>query len=349
MARIAEEEIERIKREIDLAELVSSASVELRAHGDNLIGLCVFHSDRNPSLVITKSKNLFHCLGCGAAGSVIDWIMKRERVSFRHAIEILREKLSPLAASSLAADAGRGNKVKAAINLSADSQKLINETVAYYHSHVEEAFPYLASRGLDDEEMIEHFQLGFANRTLGYHVPNKLLKAGREIRTRLIEVGLLRESGHEHFSGSLTIPIIDEAGNVSEIYGRKITSGLRKGTPLHLYLKGKHKGVWNWQALVGAKEVILCEALIDALTFYAAGFRNVTASYGVNGLTEDHLAAFQRYGTKRVLIAYDRDEAGDKAAQSLAEKLTATGIACSRIEFPWGEDANEYALAIARD
>src|ERR1051326_3172629 len=104
MARIPEAEIERLKREVALAELVRRAGVVLQAHGDNLIGLCPFHNDHNPSLVVTQSKNLFHCLGCGAAGSVIDWVMKRERVSFRHGVEILRQQFPSLAAE-LAADA----------------------------------------------------------------------------------------------------------------------------------------------------------------------------------------------------------------------------------------------------
>src|SRR5262249_8436749 len=132
------------------------------------------------------------------------------------------------------------------------------------------------------------------------------------------------------------------------IYGRKVTSRLREGTPLHLYLKGPHRGVWNWQGLVDAQEVILCEALIDALTFYVAGFHNVTASYGVNGFTTDHMDAFRHYGTRRVLIAYDRDEAGDRAAQELADRLNSANIKSYRIAFPIGMDANEYAQQQAR-
>jgi DNA primase len=106
-----------------------------------------------------------------------------------------------------------------------------------------------------------------------------------------------------------------------ELYGRKIT-------PNHLYLPGEHHGVWNEEALIASKDVILCEALIDALTFWAAGFRNVTASYGTNGFTADHRAAFERHGTRRVYIAYDRDEAGDKAAAKLADELIEMGIEC---------------------
>jgi DNA primase len=99
------------------------------------------------------------------------------------------------------------------------------------------------------------------------------------MRSRLQRLGILRESGHEHFNGSVVFPIFDLEGNVLGMYGRKITPNLREGTPLHLYLPGPHRGVWNEHALQASKEIILCESIIDALTFWCAGFRNVTASY----------------------------------------------------------------------
>ncbi len=104
--------------------------------------------------------------------------------------------------------------------------------------------------------------------------------------------------------------------------------------------------MWNEEAFLASKEIILCEALIDALTFWVAGYRNVTASYGVNGFTKDHRAAFERHGTERVYIAYDRDEAGDKAADKLAAELMEKGVECFRVQFPKGQDANEYALKV---
>ena len=104
--------------------------------------------------------------------------------------------------------------------------------------------------------------------------------------------------------------------------------------------------MWNAAALAASKEIILCEALIDALSFWCAGYRNVTAAYGVEGFTPDHLAAFQSCGIERVLIAYDRDEAGDRAAEKLSGQLNAAGLDCYRILFPKGMDANEYALKV---
>ncbi len=155
-----------------------------------------------------------------------------------------------------------------------------------------------------------------------------------------------RESGHEHFNGSLVVPIFDEAGRVTEMYGRKVTAKLRPGTPLHLYLPGGASGRLEFAVISSEREIILCEALIDAMTFWSAGYRNVTAAYGVEGFTEDHRAALRQYGTERVYIAYDRDEAGDRAAAKLAEELAAMGIEVLRVKFPKGMDANEYALKV---
>ncbi|WP_226938949.1 toprim domain-containing protein [Janthinobacterium sp. FT14W] len=142
--------------------------------------------------------------------------------------------------------------------------------------------------------------------------------------------------------------MIDTNGVIHEVYGRKVLNNLRAGTAYHLYLPGPHADVWNEEGVISSGgEMILCEALIDAMTFWVHGLRNVTASYGAGGFTDDHLAAFQRHGVKRVLIAYDRDDAGNQAAAALAEKLTAQGIGCYRILFPKGMDANEYALKMA--
>jgi len=92
VARIPEDEIERLKEEVSLERLVAGAGIELRRHGADLLGLCPFHDDHEPSLVISPKKNLWHCLGaCFTGGSVVDWVMRSEGVSFRHAVELLRD------------------------------------------------------------------------------------------------------------------------------------------------------------------------------------------------------------------------------------------------------------------
>ena len=200
MARVPEHEIERLKKEISVVRLAQARGVSLARSGDNLIGLCPFHDDREPSLVITPEKNLWHCLGaCQAGGSVIDWVMRAEGASFRHAVELLRRgaSLEPIAR----ADAG--------------DAELLSRVVDHYHATLREsaeARAYLQARGLEHPEVVEHFRLGLANRTLGYKLPQGRVKDGAALRTKLMELGVYRESGHEHFSGCLVIPLFDAGG-----------------------------------------------------------------------------------------------------------------------------------------
>ena len=346
MARIPQAEIERLKSEVAVERLVEASGVALKRGGKDLLGRCPFHEDAEASLVVTPAKNLWHCFGCQVGGGPIDWVMKSQGVSFRHAVELLRND-APLAAP--VAKESTVRRLPPPVALDADDGRLQAQVVSYYHETLRaspEALAYLKARGLDSAELIDRFKLGFANRTLGLRLPLGNRVAGAEIRSRLRKLGVIRESGHEHFNGSLVVPVYDEQGAVAEMYGRKITRALTPGTPLHLYLPGPHRGVWNWEALQASKEVILCEALIDAMTFWCAGFRNVTASYGVEGFTDDILSAFKRHGTERVLIAYDHDAAGDKAAAKLAARLMAEGLECWRVQFPHGLDANEYALKV---
>ncbi|MGB3562398.1 MAG: CHC2 zinc finger domain-containing protein, partial [Thermoanaerobaculia bacterium] len=352
MTRIPDAELEQLKRQVSVERLAAARGVELKRHGKDLLGLCPFHDDHEPSLVISPEKNLWHCLGaCRQGGSVIDWVMKAEGVSFRHAVELLRKDFPSRAVSQRKPPKHSSvPKLPSPVELETEDSELLAQVVGYYHETLKEspeALDYLKSRGLADPELIDRFQLGYANRTLGYRLPSRDAKAGQEVRQRLQRIGILRQSGHEHFNGSLVIPVFDREGRVVEIYGRKIRRDLRKGTPWHLYLPGPHRGVFNLSGLASSKEVILCESLIDALTFWRAGFRNVTASYGIEGFTREHEEAFEACRVERVLMAYDRDEGGARAAKALAEKLLAQGIACFRVEFPRGMDANEFALKVS--
>jgi len=329
MARIPDDQIERLKHEIALQRLAEGIGIVLKPCNQELRGLCPFHEDHDPSLFIHPVKNLFHCKGCGANGSPIDWVMKAEGISFRHAVELLQADYQPLAAGSVKQSTVK--KLPTTLERSVEDAKLLVQVIDYYHQALKnspEALAYLEKRGIASSEAIDRFKLGFANRTLGYRLPAKNRKEGAAIRGQLQRIGLLRSSGHEHFNGSIVMPVIDETSRVLEVYGRKINDNLRKGTPTHCYLPGAHAGVWNEAALKASKEIILCESLIDALTFWCAGYRNVTTSYGIEGFTSDHLAAFKQHHIERILIAYDRDEAGNRAADKLSEQLIAEGLDC---------------------
>lgn len=363
MARIPDEALERLKREVSLARLIEAQGLKLIVQGKDLACRCPWHEgDDTPSCIVSPKTNLWHCFGCDAGGSVIDWVMRRHKVSFRHACELLGKQHPALAAATSTNIAPPATvklspgKLRTAqsFSLAAGDQELLDQVIDFYHTTLKaspEALEYLERRGLGNPELIERFRLGFANRTLGYRLAPKQYKAGAEMRTALQRVGILRDSGHEHFNGSIVVPLFGASADgaprpVVGAYARKLLDNLRVGTPKHLYLPGPHRGVFNREGFQGQPEIILCEALLDALTFWASGYHNVTSCYGVNGMTEELLGALKTCGAQRILIAFDRDEAGDRGAEALSKRLTAEGLDCFRLLFPKGMDANAYACAV---
>jgi DNA primase catalytic core len=362
MARIPDTELERLKREVSLARLIEAQGLTLISQGKDLACRCPWHDgDDTPSCIVSPKTNLWHCFGCDAGGSVIDWVMRMHKVSFRHACELLAKQHPALAAASMNTPAAAvklsAGKLRTAqsFSLAAGDQELLDQVIDFYHTTLKsspEALEYLERRGLGNPELIERFRLGYANRTLAYRLAPKQYKAGAEMRTALQRVGILRDSGHEHFNGSIVVPLLGGDSNdpmaraVVGAYARKLLDNLRAGTPKHLYLPGPHRGVFNREGLEGQSEIILCEALLDALTFWAAGYRNVTSCYGVNGMTDELLGALKSCSAQRILIAFDRDEAGDRGAEAVAKRLTAEGLDCFRLLFPKGMDANAYACTV---
>ena len=352
MPRIPENEIDRIKRETDLVALVRSRGVELHKHGSkDFAGKCPFHQDDSPSFIVSPDKGLFHCMGCGAAGNAIQFVGKFDGVSFRHAFELLDAgsvAFSPASPTGERVKLATVPRLESPVAMDADDRVLMTQVLDYYHERLLKtaaAVEYLKGRGLWHEEAVKRFRLGFADRTLGLRLPEANRKAGEEIRTRLQALGLFRENGREHFNGCVVLPIHTGAGDVGEMYGRRIGKP-NVGAPKHLYLQGPHGGIWNAEALA-EPELILCEAPFDALTFWVNGFRNVTFIYGTEGFTDELFIAILAKKVRRVRIAYDADDAGNRAAARDAERLTAHGIEVFRVKFPWGMDANEYAQKVS--
>lgn len=353
MARIPEAELARLKVEVSVQRLVEGCGVELRRQGRDLVGRCPFHEDDSPSLVVSPGKNLWHCLGaCQAGGGPVDWVMTAQGVSFRHAVELLRESSSSLGVLAEPKSRGAGPvvrstsaKLPALAAPDAADRVLVGQVVAHYAQALaghSEAQAFLARRRIDHPEAVEAFKVGVADRTLGYRVPHSRTAAGARIRGRLRDLGLVKASGHEHFRGCVTFPVTDAAGVVGEVYGRRLDP---VATPRHLYLPGPHRGVWNLGALASTDELIVTESVIDALTLWCAGFRHVTAAYGTSGWTAEHQQAVLEHGIARVLIAFDADTAGDAGAKTLAAELATVGVECYRVELPRGADVNEVAVA----
>lgn len=345
-----EERIAETKRRVNLVNLVRSYGVELKASGRNYLGHCPFHKDRTASFVVTPSKGLWHCMGaCNKGGSALDFVMGMEKVNFGEALRILEEK------------SGNGNH---AVSESSSKEKVIEERKLYHEFSLEErnfldgvmeyfreslvgnkeVMAYLRERRIGDMAILQKFGVGYSDGRLGEKfLSSANTKKGKEERRILTESGLIREKGFELFRQYILFPVRNSKGEVEHIYGRQPMD--REKERRHRYLPGSHRGIWNREALE-EKRIVLCESIIDALTLYCHGVRNVTCTYGTEGYTRELHDGIVSVGERKVVFAFDTDEAGNSAVQRYSEKLRELGIGSERIRIPMGMDINSYACKV---
>ncbi|WP_235594827.1 CHC2 zinc finger domain-containing protein [Leptospira interrogans] len=356
--------LDDLKRNTDLVALIRGYGIALQGHGKNFVGRCPFHDDKTPSLVVTPGKNLWHCMGaCQVGGSAIDFVMKKEGVSLREAILRLGEKSlhfppsepnkNPNTTNSPTNENSthtKSNIRKLYKDFELEERKFIDSVFHYYQETLSvsaKAKEYLKGRGIYDESVLWKFGVGYVDGSLfqKFLSSSRTVK-GQEERRILNEYGILRERPSlEHFLGYIVFPLFDEEGNRSGIYGRVLGKKNELLAQRHRYLPGPHSGLWNREAFSG-NDLVLCESVIDALTLYLNGIRNVTCSYGVEGYTTELHAEILKQKPKRIAIAYDNDTAGNEASKRLAIRLFSEGLPCYRVEFPLQTDVNEYALKV---
>ncbi len=338
-------ELNRIKR-LHLPTLMNQRGIHLKQNGNgSWEGLCPFHNDTNPSLKLDRKSGmwLWHCFGCDAGGTVIDFVMKMDNLSFIEAIRKLKDNggktLKEKGASSRLSTAKKP-ALREEPARKATLTKLLNRVVEFYQATFKKdrrGYDYLTKqRGITDKRVFELFRVGFSNATLFTAIPQK-----GKIIEELKEAGILTARGRELFSGCVTIPLLDEKGNAVNIYGRKIVDGKVN----HLYLPGPHRGLFNRHILKSFDEIVLTESILDSLALYSAGIKNTIPCYGTNGLTEDHVRAFREYNTRSVIILFDGDEGGRKSAVAVKECLEGLNLSCRIVDLPDGEDPASFLKA----
>ena len=332
---IEKERIESIKRDVDLVALVKSRGITLKKNGKGYKGHCPFHEDNTtPSLSVTPEKNLWQCFGCNTGGDVIRFVELIDKVDFKEAVQILSVAIPK-------AKVVPAKKPAATPELSVKEKKLLARVMAYYqHSFAEDlkGLEYLNGRGITDPQAIKDFAVGFVSGTL-----KEILPDDDEVLKQLKKIGILNSKGNEVFYNSVVFPLFDESGTIVNLYGRNISDD--NGVD-HLYLPGPRHGLVNRQAVRRSSTIILTESVIDALTLYDQGFKNVVPAYGVNGLTEDHLLFFNGK-TKEIYLAFDADEAGKNGMVTVTEQLKKKGITSYPVHLP-EKDINIYFQQIGR-
>lgn len=338
---IPEKEIERVKSQINLAEVIRSRGVKLTKKGRQLWGLCPFHEDTEPSFAVDERKGLWNCLGkCGTGGDVFSFVMKSDGIDFREAFALLNEECGMRNAESEAKIEGQSPKADSEA-MTKNELEYLEKAVAYYHRSLvknEKAIEYLKSRGIT-AEAVRVFRIGYVDGTLR----GKLNADGK---ANLESLGLLSERGNETMYGSVVFPLVDAGTNRTVgLYGRKIARETReKHETKHLYLSGKRRGLFNPSGAKEADEIILTESVIDALALWSLGIRNVTCAYGVNALTDEIAGHLSESRIKRVCLMLDADEAGREAGVKFAEKLNGIGIESYSVELA-AKDASEFVAS----
>lgn len=330
---IPESEIEKVKSNVSLAAVIRSRGVELKRKGKQLWGLCPFHAEDEPSFAVDEKKGLWNCLGkCQTGGDAFSFVMKSDGIGFKEAFALLSENQPSKAVSRKeklieTEITGAGEMTKSEI-------EYLEKATAYYHKSLlknEKAIAYLTSRGITPEA-IQTFKLGFVDGSL----KDKINPDGK---ANLESIGLLNERGNETMFGSVVFPLLDANTNQAVgLYARHIEK------KQHLYLSGKRRGVFNPAGAKETEEIILTESVIDALSLWSLGIRNVTCSYGVNGLTDEIISHLSESRIKKVVLMLDADESGREAVPKFTEKLSAIGIESRAVELP-GKDASQFVTS----
>ncbi|MEW6542565.1 MAG: DNA primase [Nitrospirota bacterium] len=349
---IPEDVLNHIRERADIAQVVSDY-VTLSRAGQNLKGLCPFHSEKTPSFTVSPSRQMFHCFGCGVGGNVFTFLMKIEGMEFPEAARELGRR------TGVAIPETRGGQAQSR----GDRQKLeqIHEAAAaWFRRNLEEgetgkeARAYLARRGIT-QETIEAFGVGVAPpawdgliRSLGQagYKPADLAAAGLAVPRERDGKGQPGAAGYyDRFRGRVMFPIRDLRQRVIAFGGRVLDDAVPKylnspDTPL--FNKGR-----NLYALDQAREaagradtLVIVEGYFDAIALHQAGVRNVAATLGT-ALTPEHVQTLRRF-VKRLVLLFDPDPAGVRAALRTLDLFVGSGMGVRVVSLPAGEDPDTY-------
>jgi len=335
---IPAEQLADLRSRYDLVAFLSEAGVRLRRHGADYLGLCPFHDDHEPSLSVSPSKQYWCCLGaCStpskkAGGDVIEFARRLWGVSFREAVQRLGGQTTAQLHTARP-------KLRVVRRPGAEKQQarpdLLTQAATYYHQTLSSSLPakeYLAGRGITSPDLLTSLLVGYADGSLMERAPES-----SETLAALAAHGVITGDGRELFEGCITVPLRDLRGNIVSVYGRAIARSQ------HLYLPGPHRGLMNAECAATSTEIVITEAVIDALSFLQAGIANVVPIYGANGWTSDHDALLEHHRIRRVIIALDADETGRRSSAALKDKLIARGLDVRVVELP-AKDANDLLL-----
>ena len=337
---IPEKFLDELTERNDIVDVVSQYVRLTKRSGANQFGLCPFHSEKTPSFSVSADKQIYHCFGCGKGGGVINFIMEIENLSFQDAVAFLARRANlPMPAEAENEDTSRRKRL---LELNRDAARFFySELISPQGRPGQE---YVARRGIS-AAMVKTFGLGYAPDSWSA-LMDAMRKKGHSEQD-LFDAGLIKRGrsggGYDTFRNRLMFPVIDVRGSVIGFSGRILGDGEPK------YLNSPETPVFskshNLFALNLAKKskngyIILTEGNIDVVSLHQAGFDSAVASLGTS-LTQEQARLIARY-TNEVVLCYDSDEAGKKAAQRGIGILERLDLKVRVLQLPGAKDPDEF-------
>ena len=341
--RYSDDIIEEVRMKNDIVDVISQY-VRLTRKGSSYFGLCPFHNEKTPSFSVTPSKQMYYCFGCGAGGNVFNFVMEYENYSFGEALSHLAERAGVELPKIEYSKAAREKAERRATLLE------INKTAAQYfyyqlrRENGKAAHEYLTGRGLS-EETIKKFGLGYSDK-----YSDDLYKY---LKSKNYSDELLRESGlfniderhgmYDKFWNRVIFPIMDVNNRVIGFGGRVMGDAKPKylnSPETQIFDKSRNLYGLNVARTTRKNYLILCEGYMDVISMHQAGFTNAVASLGT-ALTSGHASLVKRY-TQEVLLLYDSDEAGVKAALRAIPILREAGVNSRVVNLRPHKDPDEF-------
>ena len=308
------EDVETLKRRLPLLDYLRQHNwTGHPASRSECVGLCPLHEETRPSFYVNTRKNVFYCHGCGQGGDLIRFVQLSRHLSFRQSLACLDPQITP----------------------EDDSSAVLEQAAAFYQQQLDnypEAMRYLNQRGLQDRALIKELGIGYApGGSLRRH-----LTAQGYCFDLLRQLGLLNVNGSDAFYQRIVFPL-RQGERIVNLYGRSIGAAFA-----HRFLSGTKGGLYAWDKVRQYPEVILVEGLFDYAVLRQAGFYNVTCSLGTHLNADQFLELCD--GPRTVYLTFDVDanQSGQQAAEQLAHRLGAHGIAARRVLLPQGHDPNSF-------
>ena len=350
MMLIPREIIEEIVSRTDISDLIGSY-VSLKRAGSNMHGLCPFHSEKTPSFTVFSRSNSFYCFGCGAGGDSITFVMKAENLDYPSAVEFLASRAGitiPQDRNELS-NMGMSRKRVYEMNLAAAKffrEKLFDKNIGF------EAMNYLVGKRRLSPTIIKRFGLGFAPNNF-FELTNHMRSLGFS-EQELIEGFICGKSQkgnlYDYFRNRVIFPIIDVTGNVIGFGGRVMDDSKPKylntsDTPG--FKKSKNLFALNFAKNHCSEQLILCEGYMDVIALHEAGFENAVATLGT-ALTQEQARMLTKY-TKKVVLLYDSDDAGQKATDRAIKIFNEVGMDVRILKLNGAKDPDEYIKKFGAD